>query len=164
VDQLTVDPGDRLLEVGCGHGVAVALVCERLGSGGITAIDRSPKMIEMAKRRNREHVASGRAVFEVASFEDADLGAGQFDKIFAVHVALFWRRPAVALNLVKDLLAPGGRLYLFNQSPGWRGEAEPRAFADRVSAMFADNGLAVERAPVAELSGSPAVAVVARAP
>jgi cyclopropane fatty-acyl-phospholipid synthase-like methyltransferase len=55
-DTLEVRPADRLLEVGCGHGVAVSLVCERLTTGTITAIDRSPKMIEMATRRNREHV------------------------------------------------------------------------------------------------------------
>jgi precorrin-6B methylase 2 len=61
VDILALDPADRVLEVGCGHGVAVSLVCERLTSGRITAIDRSKKMIEMAARRNREHVAAGRA-------------------------------------------------------------------------------------------------------
>src|ERR671935_177066 len=53
VDTLEVRPADRLLEVGCGHGVAVSLVCERLTTGTITAIDRSPKMIEMATRRSR---------------------------------------------------------------------------------------------------------------
>jgi trans-aconitate methyltransferase len=57
VDTLTLDPADRVLEVGCGHGVAVSLVCGRLTSGRITAIDRSKKMIEMAARRNRANVA-----------------------------------------------------------------------------------------------------------
>jgi trans-aconitate methyltransferase len=67
VDTLALDPADRVLEVGCGHGVAVSLVCERLTSGRITAIDRSKKMIEMAARRNRGHVARGRAVLKTAA-------------------------------------------------------------------------------------------------
>ena len=43
VDSLEVREADRLLEVGCGHGVAVSLVCERLTTGAITAIDPSPR-------------------------------------------------------------------------------------------------------------------------
>ena len=62
VETLAPDPADLVLEVGCGHGVAVWLVCNRLIDGQITAIDRSEKMIEMARRRNHEHIAEGRAV------------------------------------------------------------------------------------------------------
>src|SRR5215217_3136452 len=72
VDALALDPADRVLEVGCGHGVAVSLVCERLTGGRITAIDRSEGMIEMGARRNREHIAGGRAVLKTASLEEAD--------------------------------------------------------------------------------------------
>src|SRR5919198_2031633 len=74
IDTLEVRPADRLLEVGCGHGVAVSLVCERLTTGMITAIDRSPKMIEMATRRNREHVEAGRAGLEARALGEGDPG------------------------------------------------------------------------------------------
>jgi SAM-dependent methyltransferase len=118
VDMLAVKPTDRLLEIGCGHGVAVSLVCEKLDGGTITAIDRSAKMIETARKRNADHVASGVASFQTASLEETDLGDARFDKIFAINVGLFWRQqPVRELTTLRDHLAPKGPLYLFHEPP-----------------------------------------------
>jgi ubiquinone/menaquinone biosynthesis C-methylase UbiE len=110
VERLDVQPGDRVLEIGCGHGVAATFVCERLDGGRLTAVDRSPKMIEAASRRNAAHVEAGRAEFIVAHLEDLDLGDRRFDKVFAVRVGLFHREPERAHRLVEPYLAPGGRI------------------------------------------------------
>jgi SAM-dependent methyltransferase len=113
VDILALDPADRVLEVGCGHGVAVSLVCERLTSGRITAIDRSKKMIEMAARRNREHVAGGRAVLKTAALEKADFGDERFDKVFAFNVASFWLSRRRRWGSSGGISPPIGAVYLF---------------------------------------------------
>src|SRR4029450_1940844 len=132
VDTLALDPADRVLEVGCGHGVAVSLVCERLTSGRITAIDRSKKMIEMAARRNREHVAEGRAVLKTVALEKADLGNERFDKAFAFNVARCGHQPKEALGIVRRHLSPDGAFYLFwdarHTQPG-----RARELGDRLS-------------------------------
>ena len=108
VDELDIQPRDRVLEIGCGQGVAATYVCERLAVGRLTAVDRSPKMIEAAERRNAEHVAAGKAEFLVAELEDLNLGERRFDKIFAVRVGVFHREPGRAHALVEPWLAPGG--------------------------------------------------------
>ena len=119
VDGLDVQPGDRVLEIGCGHGVAASYVCERLGGEGVlVAVDRSPKMVEAAARRNTEHVRAGRAEFVVAALEALDLGDRRFDTIFAVRVGLFHRDPEGARSLAEPWLVPGGTLHAVFDPPG----------------------------------------------
>jgi ubiquinone/menaquinone biosynthesis C-methylase UbiE len=110
VDQLQIRPDDRVLEIGCGHGVAATLVCERLGRGHLTAVDQSPKMVEAASRRNAACIEAGKAEFLVADLEELDLGRRRFDKIFAVRVGLFHREPDRARDLAERWLAPEGML------------------------------------------------------
>jgi ubiquinone/menaquinone biosynthesis C-methylase UbiE len=117
VERLNIQPDDRVLEIGCGHGVAATLVCERLDRGRLTAVDRSPKMIEAATRRNAAYVEAGKAEFLVASLEDLDLGDRRFDKVFAVRVGLFHRDPSRAHALAERWLAPGGRVWAFFDAP-----------------------------------------------
>lgn len=118
VETIEVQPDDMLLEIGCGGGVAVALVCEQLADGHILAIDRSATMIERAERRNGDCLATGRASFRVATLESAELDEAGFSKIFAINVNLFWvRDPSAELAVLARSLLPDGRLLLFYEPP-----------------------------------------------
>ncbi|MEV4628754.1 class I SAM-dependent methyltransferase [Micromonospora sp. NPDC049523] len=111
-------PDDRVLEIGCGRGVAVSLVSERLSTGKIIAIDRAAAMARIASERNASHISSGRAEIRHARLESANLPSGRFDKIFAVNVNLFWLGAGTAqIDLIRKLLAPGGILYVFGERP-----------------------------------------------
>jgi ubiquinone/menaquinone biosynthesis C-methylase UbiE len=117
VDALDIRPHDRVLEIGCGHGVAATLICDRLVEGHLTAIDRSAKMIEAAVRRNAAYVEAGNAHFIVATLEDLDLGDRRFDKVLAVRVGVFNRDPPRARGLAERWLAPGGMLTVVFDPP-----------------------------------------------
>jgi len=117
VEDLGLSPADRVLEIGCGHGLAAELICERLDTGTYTAVDRSAKMIAAAARRNAAFVESGRAEFIVGELERLDLGERRFDLVFAVRVGLFHREPEVARKFVEPWLAPGGRIRDFYDPP-----------------------------------------------
>jgi ubiquinone/menaquinone biosynthesis C-methylase UbiE len=117
VEALAIAPGDRVLEIGCGHGVAATFVCERLEGGHLTAIDRSAKMIEAARRRNARHIEADKAEFLVMNLEHLNLGERRFDKIFAARVGLFHREPERARSFVERWLAPGGKVFVFFDQP-----------------------------------------------
>jgi cyclopropane fatty-acyl-phospholipid synthase-like methyltransferase len=113
VDALGVRPGERVLEIGCGHGVAVTYLLER--GARVTAVDRSPKMVAAAARRNPD------AEIIRGTLEDVDLGERRFDAILAVRVGLFHREPERARALAERWLAPGGRLVVEHDLPALRG-------------------------------------------
>ncbi|EHR61901.1 SAM-dependent methyltransferase [Saccharomonospora cyanea] len=118
VGTLGLRPTDRVLEVGCGPGVAVSLVCELLTDGHVTAIDRSEAMTAAAARRNARHIAEGRADVRTTPLAEAGFDHERFDVVFAVRVGVFSRgEPTRELTVVRDHLAPGGRLVLVEQPP-----------------------------------------------
>jgi cyclopropane fatty-acyl-phospholipid synthase-like methyltransferase len=157
VDTLAAAPADRVLEVGCGPGVAASLVCDRLAGGTMLAIDRSPAQVERARRRNEEHVAAGRLELRALDVADLDAGAARFDKAFAIDVNVFWTSPASReLARLRDALVASGQLFLFFAPPDpvRAGEIGRRA-ADSLRAAGFDE-------PEVAAAGDGRVAVVAR--
>jgi cyclopropane fatty-acyl-phospholipid synthase-like methyltransferase len=140
VETLAVEPGDRLLEIGGGPGVAASLVCDRLGGGSLLLIDRSATAIERTRRRSPEHVASGRLALETVDVADFDPGTARFDKVFAVNVNVFWTTPATEeLARIRNALEDDGQLFLFYETPSG---ARARQVVGRVVDALRANGFA----------------------
>jgi len=157
VEILAVRPDDRILELGCGPGMAVQLVCARLDSGQITAIDRSPTAIERAQRRNAEPARAGKARFACLEVAAAGSLGARFDKVFAVNVNLFWtRRPDAELPVVKALLRSDASLHLFFETPGGGAHRVART----VAAALTGHGFA----PTTAIRSESLVCVSARRP
>jgi SAM-dependent methyltransferase len=116
VETLAVEPDDRLLDIGGGAGFAASLVCERLDRGRLFLIDRSATAIERTRRRNPQHLASGRLALETVDLADFDPGKAKFNKVFAVNV--FWRTPTTeGLACIRRALVDDGQFFLFYEAP-----------------------------------------------
>jgi SAM-dependent methyltransferase len=150
-------PADRILEIGCGHGILLSLLADRLISGTITAIDRSDKMVAAATKRNDAHIASGKAAIRQAELATADFRGRLFDKIVAVRVNVFWMEPARELAAVRRLLEPSGIFYLFFDPPS-PAQAEP--IAAKLTANLEDNGFSVIRKAFTVIGAGKGVCVV----
>jgi ubiquinone/menaquinone biosynthesis C-methylase UbiE len=153
VDALAVAPGDRVLEIGFGHGRTLALLAERATRGLVAGVDPSEVMLAMASRRNRRAIRAGRVELRRGGAAQLPYPDAHFDKAIAVNSVQFWPGPARSLAEVRRVLRPGGTLLLGIRlhdpaagrftSPGFREEqldAVQRAVAD---AGFHD--VAVER-------------------
>jgi hypothetical protein len=60
VQLLDVQPADRVIELGCGPGVAIAALAARANRGLVVGVDHSQVMIRQARRRNRAAIRAGR--------------------------------------------------------------------------------------------------------
>lgn len=116
---LEVAPGDHILEIGCGVGMAIEKIAPKLARGGsITAIDKSDAMIGKATERNRELVKAKKIQILKQALSALRLKAHGYNKIFAFNVNLFWTTKATReLDMIRQHLDRNGVLYLFYQPP-----------------------------------------------
>ena len=143
VELLSLAGDERVLEVGCGTGVAMEMACARLRGGQVTGIDRSAAAVAAAERRLAGEIAAGRARVVRAALADApDTLAGEtFARVLAVNVNVFWLDPALELTAVRRLLAPGGSLLLVYEPPS--GAQVPR-IAEACRRHLAAHGFRVD--------------------
>lgn len=106
-----------ILEIGCGYGHSIPLICEKLATGHLTAIDRSEKMVAAGSSANEEFIETGRVTILHQDLLDRLLPEASFDKIFLFNINAFWMDPREELAEIRRLLKLAGRFYLFHQPP-----------------------------------------------
>jgi len=130
IDLLGLRPGQRLLEIGFGPGLALERAASPLdGSGFIAAIDHSRVMLEQATRRNGPHVAASRMALRVASVETIPDFGVPFDAIVAINTIGFWPDATARLRELRRRLVPGGRMAVTVQP---RSKGATRRMTDRI--------------------------------
>lgn len=93
VDALPLRPDSRVLEIGCGPGVAARAVAARLTTGRILAIDRSAAAVAQARAAAADEIAAGGIEVRQVSAEEFVLQPGEapYDLVFAVRVGALRR-------------------------------------------------------------------------
>jgi ubiquinone/menaquinone biosynthesis C-methylase UbiE len=109
VDCLGVDHRDRVLDVGCGPGLAVAYAAQA-GAALVVGVDVSPTMVRHALRRNRSHVRLGRVEIRRADAALLPYPDAHFTKAGSLNSLQFWPAPGRGLGEMYRVLAPGGRV------------------------------------------------------
>ena len=103
---------DRVLEVGSGHGRAVARLANIVDKGCVCGIDVSESMLNRAVRRNRRAVAAGRVQLRKGDCASIPFANANFDGALAVHTLHFWRDPVACLSEIRRVLNSRARLVL----------------------------------------------------
>nr|WP_246605096.1 methyltransferase domain-containing protein [Aquisediminimonas sediminicola] len=113
VDALDLQPGDRVLDLGCGPGDALALILPQVGNGMVYGLDQSAMMLRQASRKNRAAVRAGRLILCEGVFEKLPFEVGMFDRILASNVMYFWHDAPKVLAELRRVLRPGGRIVIY---------------------------------------------------
>lgn len=109
--KLQVQPGDRVLEIGCGWGAFAVFVAQNCGAH-VTGLTLSPAQFEHASRRAADSdVGSGSVRIFLQDYRQLE---GQFDKIVSIEMfeAVGLAHYDEFFSACDRLLAPGGSMLL----------------------------------------------------
>jgi SAM-dependent methyltransferase len=110
MDCLALEPGLRVLDVGCGTGPTTIELARRVAPDGTAlGIDIAPSMLTAARARaDREGVDN--AEFVVGDAQSDDLGDGTFDAVFSQFGVMFFSDPVAAFANLRHAVRDGGRI------------------------------------------------------
>ena len=111
MQRAAVQPGERVLDVGCGCGQAALELAERVGSQGeVLGVDISAPMLARARERQSERGLKNLAFLQ-ADAQTYRFEPARFDLLFSRFGVMFFENPAAAFANLRTAVRPGGRLW-----------------------------------------------------
>lgn len=107
---MKVEPEDRVLDIGCGGGMAVKLLARSASKGFVSGVDYSHDMVAQARRRNSKAIARGQVQIQHGDAMALPYNDETFDKVCGVETFYFWPDPLRGLQEAHRVLKSGGQL------------------------------------------------------
>lgn len=111
--RIGIEPGQRVLDVGCGTG-QLALIAARAGAV-VTGCDIATNSLERAGERARQENLA--ATFDEADAEALPYADAQFDVVTSLVGAMFAPRPDLVASELIRVCKPGGKIAMANWTP-----------------------------------------------
>lgn len=166
VEELDVQPGERVLDLGCGRGAALLPLARAAGpTGRALGLDLAPRMVELTAQ---DALGLPHVEVRVGDASAPDVPPASYDVVSCCLVLFFLPDPAAAVRRWVPALAPGGRVGVTTFGPQdarWQavddlfrpylppalrdprtvGRTGPFASDDGVATLLTDAGLAEVR-------------------
>jgi cyclopropane fatty-acyl-phospholipid synthase-like methyltransferase len=110
VELLALQPGHRILEIGCGPGFALKACAEKAPGAYVIGIDHSDVMVSQARQRLAGEIKTGRADVQVAGLFDGSLDAETYDRVYSLNVVQFFSDMEEGFRRIHKCLVSGGKV------------------------------------------------------
>ncbi|MGH9568571.1 MAG: class I SAM-dependent methyltransferase [Candidatus Angelobacter sp.] len=162
---MDLQPADRVLDLGCGTGWASRRMARITSQGEVMGLDVADEML-----RRAEHASAGigNIRYVWGSAENIPAPDDHFSKVLSVESFYYYADQAKALDELKRVMMPGGRLFILinlykdnHYSLRWMQElkvtVKARAPAEYVQLLLEHGFIEVDARRIPDLSPSPEV-------
>ncbi|MDQ0430162.1 ubiquinone/menaquinone biosynthesis C-methylase UbiE [Planomicrobium stackebrandtii] len=108
IELLNLQPGESVLELGCGSGYAMKLILEKNVVKEVVGLDLSPAVIRSAAIRNKKALKHKKAKLMQGDLKSLPCEDEHFEKVFSIHTIYFWDELSAAITEIFRVLKPGG--------------------------------------------------------
>jgi arsenite methyltransferase len=112
LEELSVAPSDRVIEIGFGGGALLEETARRTTHGFVAGIELSDEMVDTVSARLKGPISEGLVELHRGSVESLPYPEGHFDSACSVNTVYFWPDLTAAFKEVFRVLRPGGKLIL----------------------------------------------------